>query len=121
MSEAPAGHMGFQKAEIPVEKVGEFDQLRGAIERCFAPEKAEKLLRRLERKSIRIRDWDTVLKKKIFEDLDEELKRSGRSAAELYGSLAVSDQAQMRELYLTKLEQVEPALRHKFNKIYAYY
>ncbi len=43
------------------------------------------------------------------------------SAAQLYQALPVSDQAQMREFYLSKLEGVDMALRHKFKKLYQYY
>ena len=41
--------------------------------------------------------------------------------SKLYESLPVSDQAQMREFYLSKLETVDQALRHKFKKLYQYY
>jgi hypothetical protein len=34
--------------------------------------------------------------------------------------LPVSDQGQMREFYLSKIEEVEPALRVKFHKLYQY-
>jgi hypothetical protein len=43
------------------------------------------------------------------------------TARSLYGSLPVSDQAQMREFYLSKIEEVDPALRAKFHKLYQYY
>ena len=36
-------------------------------------------------------------------------------------ALTLSDQAQMREFYLSKLETVDQALRHKFKKLYQYY
>jgi hypothetical protein len=39
----------------------------------------------------------------------------------LYEALPVSDQAQMREFYLSRLESVEVALRHKFKRLYQYY
>jgi hypothetical protein len=43
------------------------------------------------------------------------------SAWQLYQALPLSDQAQMREFYLSKLETVDVALRHKFKKLYQYY
>jgi hypothetical protein len=43
------------------------------------------------------------------------------SAWQLYQALPLSDQAQMREFYLSKLETVGIALRHKFKKLYQYY
>jgi len=39
----------------------------------------------------------------------------------LYQSLTMSDQALMREFYLSKIEEVDTALRHKFKKLYQYY
>jgi hypothetical protein len=35
--------------------------------------------------------------------------------------LTVSDQGQIRELYLSKIEEVDPALRARFGKLYRYY
>ena len=43
------------------------------------------------------------------------------SAQGLYGTLPLSDQAQIREFYLSKLEEVSAELRTKFQKIYRYY
>ncbi len=40
---------------------------------------------------------------------------------QLYEALTVSDQAQMREFYLTTLEEVDLPLREKFSKLYRYY
>ena len=46
---------------------------------------------------------------------------AGLNAKQLYEALPVSDQAQMREFYLSKLEDGRRALRHKFKKLYQYY
>ena len=46
--------------------------------------------------------------------------RGGKSVVELWNELTGADQGQMREMYLTKLEEVAPALRLKFSKIYQY-
>jgi hypothetical protein len=35
--------------------------------------------------------------------------------------LTLTDQAQMKEFYLSKIEEVGPDLRAKFQKIYQYY
>jgi hypothetical protein len=43
------------------------------------------------------------------------------SAWQSYQALPLSDQAQMREFYLSKLETVGAALRHRFKKLYQYY
>ncbi len=111
----------FQKALIPVEKTEQFGPLQSAIERIFAAERVEKFLKRLVRTGVSIRNFDDVLNKHILEDVDETLRKSGSSARSLYDSLTVSDQAQMRELYLTSLESIELGLREKYAKIYRYY
>ena len=82
------------------------------------PEKAEGFLKQLDRKGIRVRDLDAVLAQRLLEGVVGE---AGLNAQQLYQSLPVSDQAQMREFYLSKLEGVDIALRHKFKKLYQYY
>jgi len=82
------------------------------------PERAKRFLKQLDRKGIRVRDFDAVLAQRVLEGVVGE---AGLDARRLYQSLPVSDQAQMREFYLSKLEDVEVALRHKFKKLYQYY
>ena len=57
----------FQQAGIPVEKPGEFEQLRSAVSRIFAHDAVESFLRRLERKGTPIRDFDRVLRERFME------------------------------------------------------
>ena len=113
-------HVSFEQATIKVEKEREFAQLRDAIERAFSNEKG-KFLQLLQSKNVRIRNLDAVLEKKLIERADEALAKSGQSAKSLYESLTVADQGQLREFYLSQLEQIELALRTKFQKIYRYY
>ena len=108
----------FQRAPIKIEKEQEFARLQAAVEQAFLAEKVEKFLKQLDRKGIRVRDFDAVLAQRILEGVVGE---AGLDARGLYGSLPVSDQAQMREFYLSKLETVDQALRHKFKKLYQYY
>jgi hypothetical protein len=108
----------FEQAAIKIEKAQEFAALQEVVQQAFLPEKTERFLKRLARKGIRVRDFDAVLAAKILEDAAD---RSAVSAQALYQSLTLSDQAQMREHYLSKLEGVDVALRHKFKKLYQYY
>jgi len=110
--------VSFQQAAIKVEKAQEFARLRAAVEQAFLPERAGKFLKQLDRKGIRVRDFDAVLAQRLLEGVVGE---AGLNAKQLYESLPVSDQAQMREFYLSKLEGVDVALRHKFKKLYQYY
>jgi hypothetical protein len=109
--------MAFEQATIKVEKAQEFGALQQAIDRAFQSASVEKFLKQLDRKGIRIRDLNVVLAQKVLEGF----AIAGLNAKQLYDALPLSDQAQMREFYLSKLETVEQSLRHKFKKIYQYY
>ncbi len=113
--------MGFEQATIGVERKKEFEELKSAIDRAFSREKVQAFLKRLHSERIRVRDWESVLAKGILEKVDDLRFQAGETARTLYGKLTVSDQAQIRELYLFRVEEVDPKLRSKFHKIYQYY
>ena len=109
--------MAFEQAAIKVQKEQEFAKLQAAVEQAFQPEKVERFLKQLDGKGIRVRDFDAILAQRVLEGFTE----PGLNVRQLYESLPVSDQALMREFYLSKLETVEQPLRHKFKKLYQYY
>jgi len=111
--------VSFQQVAIRVEKEQEFEELKAAINRAFAAEAVEKFLKRVRRSGARIRDLEAILDRGVFEKVDRSLAKLG--AQKLYQALTVSDQAQMREFYLTRVEEVEPKLRTKFQQLYRYY
>jgi|SRR5437899_2133760 len=112
----------FEKALIRVEREKEFEELKTAIIRVFSPEKIETFLKRLRRRGIRVRDFEVVLLQKVFEQvLDQKNQGSEATAQQLYEAVSMSDQAQIREFYLTKVEEVDLKLRTKFQKLYQYY
>jgi galactokinase len=113
--------VGYQQAAIRVEQEQEFEELKSAINRAFDPDKVEEFLKRVRSNGSRVRDLESALTNGVFEKVDEVLAKSGKTARALYESLALSDQAQMREFYLSKLETVRADLRHKFKKLYQYY
>ena len=112
--------MAFEQAAIKIEKQQEFGKLQAAVERAFLAENAERFLKQLDRKGIRIRDFDAVLSGRALEQAASS-QESDLSAWQLYQELTLSDQAQIREFYLSKLETVDTALRHEFRKLYQYY
>jgi hypothetical protein len=81
----------------------------------------QKYLKRVSKAGVRVRDFDSVLGKGILDQVDRDLSQSGQSAKNLYSALTVSDQAQIKEFYLFKVEEVAPELRAKFHKLYQYY
>ena len=109
--------VNFEQAAIKVEKAQEFAKLQAAVEYAFLPQNAERFLKQLDRKGIRVRDFEGILAQQVLESVGE----SGLNARQLYESLPLSDQGQMREFYLSKLETVDQVLRHKFRKLYQYY
>jgi hypothetical protein len=66
---------------------------------------------------LRVRDFDSVLAKRVLEQVGA---LSG-SAKDLYAALTLTDQAQMKEFYLSKIEEASPELRAKYQKLYQYY
>jgi len=111
--------VAFEQATIKVEKEKEFAELKAAITRAFAPESVEKYLKRVASAGLRIRDFDSVLAKRVLEQVA--VFGKGQSAKDLYAALTLTDQAQMKEFYLSKIEEVGPELRAKFQKLYQYY
>ena len=111
--------MTFEQAAIEIQKKEEFEELKVAISGAFSRETVEKYLKTVASTGLRIRDFDSVLAKKVLEKVGA--FRKGHSANGLYSALTLSDQAQMKEFYLFKVEEVEPALRAKYQKIYQYY
>lgn len=111
-------NVGFEQTTIKVQNEADFAQLKAAVEQAFRPEKVEQFFQQLDRKGIRIRDFESILAERVLEVVAGGSELIARA---LYASMPVSDQAQMRELYLSKLEGVDVALRHKFKKLYQYY
>ena len=106
--------VAFKQAAIKVEKAQEYAKLQAAIEQAVMPDKVEQFLKQLDRQGIRVRDLDAVLAKQVFDS-------QGVNAGRLYQALTLSDQGLLREFYLSKVEMVDTALRHKFKKLYQYY
>ncbi|MCU1320799.1 MAG: hypothetical protein JWM43_448 [Acidobacteriaceae bacterium] len=96
---------------MPVADPTVFNAVKGAIESSFSSTKAVEFFKSLSRSSLRVRDFEAVLKQGLL----------GKTVAAEYGRLENGDQGQIREFYLASLEQVAPELREKFFKLYAYY
>ena len=105
----------FEQAAIRVEKAQEYARLQAAVEQAFASGRVEQFLKQMDRKGIRIRDFDALLAQRLLDG------DTAQNAQQLYQSLTMSDQALMREFYLSKIEEVGTALRHKFKKVYQCY
>ncbi len=109
---------GFEQGTIRIEKEREFGELKAALEKALTADRVTKFLKELNRRGIRVRNLEAVL---AGDAIDRAVEGKAGTARALYESLPVSDQAQVREYYLSKVEEVDPALRAKFHKLYQYY
>jgi hypothetical protein len=110
--------VAFERGLVKVEKEREFGELKAAIEKVFAAERIARFLKELQSRKIRVRDLDAVF---AADALDRASGDKTGTARALHASLPVSDQAQVREFYLSQVEEVDRAVRAKFQKLYQYY
>ena len=108
--------MAFVQAQIPVANAETFNRLKDALAQQLSPVHVEKFLKIAEETGLRIRDFEGLLKKSVF---DKVVPPQG-GAQSLYQQLPASDQGQIREFYLSQIEEVDPALRGKYRKLYQY-
>ena len=101
----------YERPAMDIVDATTFAEVKQAIASAFAPGNVEKFLKSVERSSVRIRSFETVLN----------AGKLGAGAAAQYAKLSNGDQGQIREFYLASLEKVAPELREKFFKLYAYY
>ena len=101
----------FEQPVMPVADPQSYGAVRSAIEGSFAAGRVAEFLKSLSGQGMRIRDFETVLRKGLL----------GKPTQAEYAKLGNGDQGQIRELYLASLERVPAELRQKFFKLYAYY
>jgi hypothetical protein len=108
----------FEPGVIKIEKEREFGELKAAIGRVFSTDWVAKYMKALDRSGIRVRNLDAAF---AANAIDRATGDKAGTARAVYEALPVSDQSQVREFYLSKVEEVDPALRAKFHKLYQYY
>jgi hypothetical protein len=113
--------MAYQQAQIAVTKTEDFEHLKSALERIFGSAAIEKFYSKLQSRTVYVREFEKVVGLGILESVDGALAKSGKTAKQLYESLALSDQALMREFYLERIEKVDAKVRQKYQRIYRYY
>jgi hypothetical protein len=101
----------FEQAMLPVQDEKNFTEVQGALDKAFAPSWVADFLRRVQRAKLRARQFEAVLAAGLL----------GVEISAKYAALGDSDRGQVREQYLSMVERVDPAIRAKFLKVYAYY
>jgi hypothetical protein len=100
-----------QQAVLTVSDPATFGAVQGSIDQAFSAGKVQEFLKSLQSGGLRIRDFEKVLG----------AGKLGKTTEAEYKKLDNSDQGQIREHYLASLEKVNPELRDKYFKLYAYY
>jgi hypothetical protein len=101
----------FEQAALAVQDEETFAEVLKALEAAFARQSVERFLSNVQRNKLRARQFEAVLASGLL----------GQDAPTKYAALGDSDRGQVRERYLRMVEQVDPAIRAKFLKVYAYY
>jgi hypothetical protein len=109
--------MGFQQATIPIRNAEAFAKLKSLIETALKPANAPKLLAGVVETGLVVWKVDDILQKSL---LEQAAGIATGQAQDWYRQLPVSDQAQIREFYLTHIEQVDGAMRQKYKKAFRY-
>jgi hypothetical protein len=101
----------YERPAMDIVDAPAFNLVKQAIQSAFVAGNVEKFFKSLERSSLRVRDFEAVLK----------AGKLGAGTPAEYAKLPNGDQGQIREFYLASLERVELGLRDRFFKLYAYY
>ena len=101
----------FEQVAIAVQDEKGYGELHRLVDAAFDARDVEVFLNRVRRRRLRIRDFESVLRKGLF----------GKDAVALYQALPVSDQGLTRERYLRLVEAVPQELRERYFRAYAYY
>jgi hypothetical protein len=107
--------MGYEQATIPVENAQVFERLKAAIVDAVSAPKVERFLSAIQSSGLHVRDFEAIAAKGAFARV-----QAASDVADQYQQLGASDQGQIREFYLTKIEEVESGLRQKFYRIFRY-
>ena len=101
----------YEQATIAVTDQQGFGAVKRAIDTAFSDANVSEFLKSLERAKLRIRHFEEIA----------HAGKLGPQAESDYKSLGDGDQGMIREHYLSTLEKVDPELRKKYLKVYAYY
>ncbi len=101
----------FDQPVLAVQDEEAFIEVEKALQSAFSGQAVEGFLSNVQKNKLRARQFEAILASGLL----------GRETAGKYAKLGDSDRGQIRERYLRMVEQVDPAVRAKFLKVYAYY
>jgi hypothetical protein len=101
----------FEQAVLAIQDEKTFKEVQHALDAAFSRQRVEGFLSSVQKNKLRARQFEAILASGLL----------GKEAPAKYAALGDSDRGQIREQYLRLVEQVDPAIRAKFLKAYAYY
>ncbi|MCU1311945.1 MAG: hypothetical protein JWO20_3070 [Candidatus Angelobacter sp.] len=107
--------MAFEQASIAIQST-EFEQLKDLISKALGKDNVSKFMKSISSDGLLVRQIEEILNRGLL----NKVVSGSASALELYKKMPASDQGQLREFYLTRIEEVDIEIRRKFQKIYAY-
>jgi hypothetical protein len=107
--------MAFEQASIAIQST-EFEQLKDLISKALSKDNVSKFMKSISSDGLLVRNIEEILNRGLL----NKVVSGSPSALELYKKMPASDQGQLREFYLTRIEEVDIEIRRKFQKIYAY-
>jgi hypothetical protein len=107
--------MAFEQASIAIQST-EFEKLKDLINKALNKDNVSKFMKSIDSNGLLVRHFEEILNKGLL----NKIISGSDSALALYNKMPASDQGQMREFYLTRIEEVDIEVRRKFQKIYAY-
>ena len=114
----------FEQATIPIQNPEAFGELKKTVERLLA-EHPEPFLKLVEQNKLDVRHIEEIMARGLIERaleggswLDRFRKGGPGRVKQLYDALPMSDQGHFRELYLSRIEEVDDKLRAKYRNAY---
>ena len=108
--------MNFIQAPIAIDDAESFGQLRSMINSALSPGNINKFFKELASHKVRIRDFEEVLQKGLL----KAARPAAGDAFSIYSALSLPDRGQIREHYLTLIEDVDGKVRDRFKQLYRY-
>jgi hypothetical protein len=101
----------FEQAVLAIQDEKAFKEVHDALEAAFSRQRVERFLSSVQKNKLRARQFEAILASGLL----------GSEVPAKYAALGDSDRGQIREQYLRMVEKVDPEIRTKFLKVYAYY
>jgi hypothetical protein len=109
--------MQFEQATIPVQDEQGFQKLKQMMLSALSKQNVERYLKAVQKSGTDLRAFEAQLQRGVWDSFWGE---QGSKPVETYQKLPVSDQGQVREFFLTQIEEVGGDVRRRYQKLFRY-